>query len=145
MESKYKPFFNYNSFLLIGDSQSSSFPSISYQQLKKRGKKVLGIDSKLTELEGDKIFRTLEDINETIEAAMIEVARADSAIWVEKLANKGIKNIWIHMGRDSKQARERAEKLGVNLFRGSCAAMYLVPGFSYHSIHKCINKILKIY
>jgi len=34
---------------------------------------------------------------------------------------------------------------GIELLTGNCAVMYVTPGFSYHSIHKGIAKLLGQY
>jgi hypothetical protein len=64
---------------------------------------------------------------------------------VRKAADAGIKNVWIHMGRDTPGAIALAEEKGLTVLTGTCAVMYVKKGPSYHSIHKWINKMIGKY
>jgi hypothetical protein len=43
-------------------------------------------------------------------------------------------------------SRDRTEnRLDRNFYGGTCAVMYLTPGFTYHSIHRWIMKAVRKY
>lgn len=46
------------------------------------------------------------------------------------------------MNRDTPEAVAFAGQQGLNLLTGTCAVMYLTKGFSPHSMHKWLNKLL---
>ena len=56
-------------------------------------------------------------------------------------ADAGIRDVWIHMRMDTPEALALAREKGINVRSGTCAVMYLMPGFTYHSIHRWIMKI----
>ena len=141
----YQAFWTNTSFAIVGNSLKMSFPKISYTELKKQGKKVYPIDLGAETVEGEQVFKDLTEISEDIDAAILEIPKDQTLQWIEKAAEKGIKSIWIHMGCESPEAIALAKEKDINLFYGTCAAMYLVPGLSYHSIHKWINKIIGKY
>ena len=55
-------------------------------------------------------------------------------------ADAGVKEVWIHMGRDTPEALDLARENGMNARTGTCAVMYVKPELSYHSIHRWIAK-----
>lgn len=70
------------------------------------------------------------------EAVVLEVPKEETRDWVARIAERGIKDVWIHMNRETPEALELAKKSGMNARSGTCAVMYVTPGFTYHTIHK---------
>jgi hypothetical protein len=64
---------------------------------------------------------------------------------VREAAEAGIRNVWIHENRDTLEAIELARQEGLNVLTGTCAVMYVKQGFSYHSLHKWVNKLIGKY
>ena len=145
MPSDYESFWTGSSYAVVGHSAKESFPKITYRELKKAGKKVFAVDPGADTVEGDKAHSDLASLPEKVEAVVIEVPREESRDWVAKAADAGIENVWIHMGCDTPEALALAREKGLNVCHGTCAVMYVIPGFSYHSIHKWINKMLGKY
>ena len=58
-----------------------------------------------------------------------------------KATDAGIKDVWIHLGRETPEALALAQDKGINARSGTCAVMYVTPGITYHSIHKWIMKL----
>jgi len=46
------------------------------------------------------------------------------------------------MGTETPEALDLAGEKGINVRSGTCAVMYLKQGFSYHSLHKWIAKLI---
>jgi hypothetical protein len=49
------------------------------------------------------------------------------------------------MGRETPEALALARDRGVEVLTGTCAAMYVKKGLSYHSLHKWINQAIGKY
>lgn len=145
MPSDYESFWTGSSYAVVGHSAKESFPKITYRELKKAGKKVFAVDPSADTVEGDKAHPDLASLPEKVDAVVIEVPREETMDWVAKAADAGIENVWIHMGCDTPEALDLAREKGLKVCHGTCAAMYVIPGFSYHSIHKWINKMLGKY
>ena len=139
MPSNRETFWHADSFVVIGDSKQKPFPALTYGALKARGSTVFAVDETAAQIAGDRVYRTLDELPGPVEAAVLEVTREDTAEWVERVANAGIGNLWIHMGRDTPEALELAEKRGLAVCHGTCAVMYLKGG--YHKIHKWIEQL----
>lgn len=145
MATRNEKFFESGSFAVAGHSAKSNFPKLSYGELKKSGKTVFAVDPSKDTIAGDKTYPDFASLPEKVEAAIIEVPKEETAAWVGKAAEAGIGRVWVHMGRETPEAQSLAEEKGIELHTGSCAVMYLVPGFSMHSPHRWIWKLLGKY
>ena len=145
MASNYENFWVHSSYAVVGHSTKEAFPKITYKELKKSGKKVFAVDPGAGVIESDKACPDLASLPEKVEAVVIETPKEETKDWVARAADAGIRNVWIHMGCDTPEALDLAKKRGLNVCYGTCAVMYLIPGFSFHSIHKWISKLLGKY
>ena len=141
MASNYETFWENGCFAVVGDKAKQNFPVLTYRGLKKLGKSVFPIDPSEEEIEGDHAYAALDAIPEKIDAVVLEVPKEDTKDWVAKVADAGIKDVWIHMGRETPEALSLAHDKGMNARTGTCAVMYVKPEPSYHSIHKWITKL----
>ncbi|MBI5115879.1 CoA-binding protein [Candidatus Poribacteria bacterium] len=145
MPSNYESFWNRSSYAVVGHSAKESFPKITYGELRKAGKKVFAVDPSAKVIEGEKAYPDLASLPEKVEAVVIETPKEETRDWVAKAADAGITSVWIHMGCETPEALELARKKALNVCYGTCAVMYVVPGFSFHSIHKWISKLIGKY
>lgn len=145
MASIFEKFWNHPSYAVVGHSAKEPFPKITYKELKKSGKKVFAVDPSASVVEGDKTYPDLASLPEKVEAVVLETPKEETKDWVARAADAGIRNVWIHMGCDTPEALDLAKKRGLNVCSGTCAVMYVIPGFSFHSIHKWISKLLRKY
>ncbi len=145
MSSAHEQFWTNPSFAFVGHSSKRRFPELSYEKSRKLGKKVFAIDPDVDRIKGDRAYRGFDELPEQVEAAVLEVPRSETADWVEKAADAGIKNVWIHMHRDSPEALAIARERGLNVLTGTCAVMYVNRSPSVHSVHKLIRKLVRRY
>ena len=145
MTSNYETFWDNDCFAVVGDEAKQNFPILTYRGLKKLGKTVFPVDPSVEEIEGDHAYATLDNLPAKVDAVVLEVPKADTRDWVARVADAGIKDVWIHMGRDTPEALEIAREKGMNARCGTCAVMYVTPEPSYHSIHKWLMKLVGKY
>jgi len=145
MASAHEAFWTHSSFAVVGHTAKKGFPRISYGELKKRGKKIFAVDPSVDQVDGDKTYPDLRSLPEKVEAVVVEVPREETLDVVRQAADAGIKNVWVHMNCDTPEAVELARQRGLNILTGTCAVMYVAQGFTYHSIHKWVNKVLGKY
>ena len=141
MASNQETFFDLHSFAVVGNTAKKNFPVLTYRGLKNAGKVVYAVDPSTEEIEGDKAFADLEHLPERVDAVVLEVPKEDTEAWIAKVADAGVKDVWIHMARETPEALALARERGLNARSGTCAVMYVTPGFTYHSIHKWIMKL----
>ena len=145
MASAHEAFWTHSSFAFVGYSAKKGFPRISYGEAKKSGKRVFAVDPSVDQIDGDKTYPDLRSLPQKVDGVVVEVPREDTLDVVRQAAEAGIKNVWIHMNRDTPEAVAFAKEKGLNILTGTCAVMYVAQGFTYHSIHKWLNKLLRKY
>jgi predicted CoA-binding protein len=146
MPSTREDFWGFGSYAVIGDTRGKrAFPKLTYQNLKKLGKTVYAVDLGKPELGGDAVYTDLAALPATVEAAVLEVPREETAAWVQRVADAGIGNLWIHQQTDTPEALQLAKDRGLRAEHGTCAVMYVRQGFSGHSFHRWMMKLSKQY
>ncbi|HEX7406015.1 MAG TPA: CoA-binding protein [Candidatus Binatia bacterium] len=145
MASAHEAFWTHSSYAFVGHSALKGFPQISYGEAKKSGKKVFAVDPSVAQINGDRTYPNLRSLPEKVDAVVLEVPRGETLDLVRQAADAGIKNVWVHMNRDTPETIEFAKQKGMNILTGTCAVMYVAQGFTYHSIHKWLNKLLGKY
>ncbi len=142
MPSDYETFWEGDAFALVGHGSEKKFPVLTYRGLKASGKKVFPVDPGAETIEGDKAYADLASLPEPVAGVILEVSKKELKDWVQKVADAGVKDLWIHMNTDTPEALELAKEKGLNTRHGTCAVMYVTPGFTFHSIHKVIMKMV---
>jgi len=141
MASERESFWDHASFAVVGDSAKRAFPKLTYKGLKKGGKTVFAVDPSGGQIEGDTAYPDLGSLPAPVEAVVLEVPKDQTAAWVTKAADAGIGAVWMHQQTDTPEAVALAEEKGMEVCSGTCAVMYVTPGFSFHSFHRFIQKI----
>ena len=139
--SAYERFWRNESFAFVGHSAKRGFPTLSYRELRDQGGLVYAVDPSVDSIEGDPAYRDFASLPEPVEAAVLEVPPEETRDWVARAADAGIRHLWIHMGRETPEALALAAERGLEVLTGTCAVMYVKPGFSFHSLHKWVNQL----
>jgi uncharacterized protein len=145
MASDYESFWNFERYAVVGHTAKRPFPRLTYGALKKNKKTVYAVDPSTNTIDQDPAYIDFVAMPGPVEAAVLELPKDETATWVEKAANAGIKNIWLHMNTDTSEALAIAKERGIQVRKGTCAVMYLKKGFTYHAIHAGIMKLMKKY
>jgi len=146
MPSECEQFWTASSYAVVGHQASKRpFPKIAYGALKDRGVTVYPMDPDGGTVEGDKAYAGFDDLPGPVEAAVLELPKEETAAWVVRAGDAGVKQVWIHQMTDTPEALAEAEKRGLTVVTNHCAVMYNKPGFSPHAIHRGIWKLLKKY
>lgn len=140
MSSPYERFWESDRFAFVGHTAKQGFPTISFRALRDRKPAVFAIDPSVAEVEGEPAYPDFAALPEPVEAAVLEVPRDETASWVERAADAGVRRVWIHMGRETPEALALAASRGLLVCTGTCAVMYVKPGFTYHTLHKWWNQ-----
>ncbi len=144
LQMDYESFWQNQSFAVVGHKSRKNFPYLTYEGLKRLGKTVYPVDPSATRIEGDTAYGALAGLPQHVDAVVLEVPKDETANWVAQAAEAGIKEVWIHMARETPEALALAEKKHLNVRTGTCAVMYLNAG-SYHAVHRWVMKALRKY
>lgn len=140
MSSIFEQFWERQRYAVVGHSARSAFPKLTYGALKKRGSTVYAVDPEAKEVEGDPAWPDLASLPGPVEAVVIEVPKEETADWIDRAAAAGVKDVWIHMKRDTPEALERAQKHGLTVRTGTCAVQYLDRSFP-HGVHRWFRRL----
>lgn len=141
MPTAHERFWENESFAFVGHTAKRGFPTLSYTELRGQGRKVFAVDPSAETIEGDRAYPDFASLPEPVAAAVLEVPPEETRDWVARAADAGIRHLWIHMGRDTPEALALAKERGLDVLTGTCAVMYVKPGFSYHTLHKWVNQL----
>jgi predicted CoA-binding protein len=142
MTHTHRAFWNYGTYAVVGHGARAPFPRLTYGFLKSRGKRVFAVDPEALIVEGDTPYPTLAALPEKVDGVVIEVPREETKHWVEEAARAGIPRVWIHTNRDTPEALDAARRLGVEVCSGRCAVEYLATGFSVHTMHRALSRLM---
>jgi predicted CoA-binding protein len=143
--SAREQFWTAKSFAVVGNTSKHKFPKVTYNALKQAGKTVWPIDPSTGTIENDKAYPDFTYLPSVPEAVVLELPKDETASWVQKAADAGIKKVWIHQMTDTPEALAIAKEHDMAVCAGTCAVMYNVPGFSGHAVHRWIQKLRKAY
>jgi predicted CoA-binding protein len=141
MPSDREKFWTHESFAVVGHTAARGFPKLTFGALREQGRRVFAVDPSVGEIDGVETYPDLESLPEKVEAAVLEVPKEETEDWVRKAADAGIRHVWIHMNRDTPEALALAKQRGLDVLTGTCAVMYVEPGFTYHTLHKWVSRL----
>jgi len=146
MPSEKEAFFTLGTYAVVGNTDFRPFPKLTYRNLRQLGKKVFPVEMGGSRfVEGDEAFSCVADLPQQVDGVVLELPRHKVMEVVEQVVEAGIGHLWLHMGCDSLEVLNRCKEKGINVRHGTCAVMYTQQGFSYHSIHRFLMKLLGKY
>ena len=83
--------------------------------LKEKNYKVYGVNPKLDELEGIKVYKNLSQVPEKIDVINMIVNPKFAKIYLEEAKELGIKNVFFQPGSYQEETIEYAKELGFNI------------------------------
>lgn len=127
---------------VVGVSRSGSGFGLSvYNHLRERGYSVYAINRKGGFSGKIKLFTSLFEIGEQLDGIVTVVPPGETEIIVQEAHDLGIKNIWMQLGSNSKNAIDFCIEKKINLVHNECVMMFAEPVNSIHKFHRWINKI----
>ena len=142
MTSSHESFWDHGSFAVVGHSARRTFPKLTYRKLRGTGKTVYAVDPSIDLIEGDTAYGDLASLPQQVEGAVLELPKDETADWVARAADAGIRAVWIHQQTDTPEALDLARERGLEVCSGTCAVMYVTPGLSPHAPHRWVMKLI---
>lgn len=111
----------YRIWAVVGvSSDRNKFGNKIYRDLREAGYQVYGIHPKLTEIEGDTCYSSLEVLPVRPDVVDIVVPPQIATNIVEDCIRLGIKRIWFQPGSESEEALEKARNSGISVVSDAC-------------------------
>lgn len=93
--------------------------------LQKQGYKIYPVYPKEDVILGEKVYRNLADIDDSIDIAVMFRKGEFAEILIDEAIKKGIKTLWLQLGITNETARLKAERNGINFVEDKCIKIEL--------------------
>lgn len=109
-------------FAVVGASTNpEKYGHIAYKMLKEYGKTVYPVNPTADQVDGDRCFPKVADLPETPDVVVAVIPPPRTERLVPQLVERGVKNLWIQPGAESRAAIEAAETAGIaTVHSGPC-------------------------
>lgn len=108
-------------FAIVGASSNpmrDSHTAVEY--LKAQGYRVIPVNPKETDVEGEPARRSLSDVPEPVDVAVVFRRSEDAAEVAREAVARGAKVVWLPVGVTSQEARRTAEEGGAGYVEDRC-------------------------
>lgn len=134
-------FFNAGKFAVAGVSRNpKKFGHVVFKTLREKGMDVLPVNPNDLTIDGINSFKSVSALPDDVKALVIVTQPEETLSIAREAIKKGIKNIWIQPGAESKKILSELEKEDINLISRECVLMFNNPK-GIHSFHRFLRKI----
>jgi len=132
-------FLNEKKLAIAGVSRNSrKFGNVVFRTLKEKGYSITPINPNGGTIDGSVCTDSIANLGSDIENLLIVTHKRDTKKVLEEAISKGIKNIWIQNGCETKEAIKIAQENNINLVSKACFMMYANPK-GFHKFHQTIS------
>ena len=125
MQDHISEFLNKKTIAVVGaTNRPGRFGYIIFRNLLDRGYNVLPVHPILKTIDGHKVYSSLTDIPEKIDAVDFVVTPAVTEKVVEECARLGIRLVWMQPGAESRAAIDFCEQNGIACIHGTCVLIH---------------------
>ena len=140
MDEKTNAFLGEKCLAVVGISRTRGLGNAVFSELKNKGYRVFPISTTVDLVDGERCFRTLDELPEQVGGVVTAVPPAQTEKIVADCVRLGIKHIWMQRGSQSPRAIRLAEEQGLAVVHHACILMYAQPT-SVHRVHAWIAKV----
>jgi predicted CoA-binding protein len=147
LRAKIEDFLSYRRIALVGLSRDANdFSRALYRELKSRGYDMVPVNPSLDEIDGERCFHRVSEIEPPVDGALLLVPKRASESVVHDCAEARIARIWFYRavgdGAASEAALRLCEEKGISAVPGECPFMFLAGGAWYHGVHRFCRKLM---
>ena len=131
---------------MVGISRDPASDSAKlFEELRRRGYDVVPVNPNAAEVQGLRCFARVQDIQPSVEAALLMTSPEVTETVVNDCAEAGIRRVWMYRGTGkgsvSAKAVEFCRARGMQVIPGQCPFMFLPDTAGVHRLHGIIRKI----
>ena len=120
-----------------------------FLELRGRGYDVVPVNPEAAEIDGQKCYAHLQDVQPPVDGALLMTSPSASETVVQECASAGIKRVWMYRasgdGAVSQQAVRFCEAHNISIIPGECPLMFFPHGAWFHRLHGVVNRIIGRY
>ncbi|CAM3600888.1 CoA-binding protein [Erysipelothrix urinaevulpis] len=115
------------SFAVVGmNPDPDKYAYKIYQLLKEKGKTVYGLNPKYDEIEHERIYKDLDDLNKDLDVVVFVVNPKIGIHMLASIKERGIKHLWMQPGTMDEALIAKADELGLELIDACVLAVYAI-------------------
>ncbi len=134
-------FLESDKYAIAGVSRNPrKFGHIAFTALRKKGMDVLPVNPNNLVIDGIESYKSVTDLPSDVKALIIITDPKETLAIAREAISKGIKNIWVQQGAESKKILTELEKEDINLISKECILMFWKPK-GMHAFHRFLKKI----
>ncbi len=124
---------------VVGVSRKKDLPAnYILKKLKASGYEAVAINPNADEIDGDRCYPSIKELQERPEAVMLAGTPATSENVIEECAEAGISLVWMHRGMGPGSYSRRAEikclEQGIDAITNGCPMMFIKPVDPFHRL-----------
>ena len=116
------------------------FGNVVYRTLLKKGMDVVPLNPGADTIDGAMCYKSVSELPSDIKGVIFMTPKEETLAVAREAISKGITNLWIQQGAESKLTISELEKENVNLIHNECIMMFWKPN-GIHSFHRFLKKI----
>lgn len=139
-------FFSSEAYAVVGVSEKRhKFGNVVFREMREREFIVYPVNPRLSFVEDRMCYKGVSDLPDEVQSVVIVIPPEAAEQVVAECKWKGIQNIWLQPGAQSREAITYGEENGMNVIHGECILMFLEPVRSLHAVHRWVNKVIGKY
>jgi predicted CoA-binding protein len=121
-----KALLEFKNWAVVGTTKDTSkFGYKVYKKLKSKGYNVFPVNPGLDEINGEKCYHSVADINDKIDVVSMIINPKIGIDVLDVIHEKGIKNIWCQPGAESQELIDKAKAYGMKIIYNECVLVEL--------------------
>jgi predicted CoA-binding protein len=135
-------FFSAEAYAVVGVSANRhKFGNVVFRAMREREFTVYPVNPRLSFVEDRICYKSVSDLPDEVLSVVIVIPPEAAEQVVAECKWKGIENVWLQPGAQSRQAIAYAKENDLNVIHGECVLMYLEPVESFHALHRWVKKL----
>lgn len=122
-------------------SRPTKFGNTIYDELTRRGYRVLGVNASGREISGKVCYPNLAALPNGVDGVVVCVSPERAVPVLHEAASLGLKKVWLQQGAESPEVVALARELELNFVSSKCILMYAPPVRSFHAVHRFLAKL----
>ena len=145
-KEKINEFWALKRVAIVGVSRTQTdFTRGVFRELKQRGYDVIPVNPQAEEIEGQKCYATVKEIQPPPQGVIIMTPPQVTDKVVQDCSAAGVEKVWMHkgggLGAVSDSAVKYCQDNGISVIAGYCPYMYLPQTQFFHKAHGFVRKL----
>ena len=136
-----KRFLSLESYAVAGVSRDpKKFGHVLFRTLRQKGMKAVPVNPNADVIDGVACFKSVTELPADLKGIIFLTPKEETLSVEREAISRGIKDLWIQQGAETKSVISELEKEDVNLIHNQCILMFWKPT-GIHSFHRFLKKI----